>query len=34
MIYAPYLIALVFGLLISLTIYFVFLWPDVEPDDE
>lgn len=33
MVYAPLLIALVFGLLVSATIYFVFYWPDVEPDD-
>jgi hypothetical protein len=34
MVYAPYLIAVIFGLLISATIYFVFFWPTVEPDDE
>lgn len=34
MIYAPFALALIFGLLISATLYFVFYWPDVEPDDE
>lgn len=27
-------IALVFGLLISLGIYFIFFWPGREPDDD
>lgn len=27
-------IALVFGLIISLAIYFIFLWPSREPDDD
>jgi hypothetical protein len=34
MVVAPYLLAIVFGLVISLAIYFVFFWPDVEPADE
>jgi hypothetical protein len=34
MVYAPYALAIVFGLLISLTIYFVCFWPSVEPPDD
>jgi hypothetical protein len=34
MIYAPIAIAVIFGLLASGAIYFIFYWPDVEPDDE
>jgi hypothetical protein len=30
----PLVIALVFGLVISLGIYFIFFWPRREPDDE
>lgn len=30
----PYVIALLFGLVISLGIYFVFFWPSREPPDE
>jgi len=31
---APFLLALFFGVLISGAIYFVFFWPQVEPDDD
>jgi hypothetical protein len=31
---APFAIALIFGLVVSAAIYFVFYWPDVEPDDD
>jgi hypothetical protein len=31
---APYLLALAFGLLISATLYFIFVWPRSEPEDE
>jgi hypothetical protein len=34
MIVAPFALALIFGLVISGAIYFVFYWPDVEPDDD
>ena len=30
----PYVIALVFGALISLGLYFIFFWPAREPPDE
>jgi hypothetical protein len=30
----PYVIAVVFGLVISLAIYFVFFWPSREPPDD
>jgi len=31
---APIIIALVFGVTISLGLYFIFYWPGREPDDE
>jgi hypothetical protein len=34
MVWGPFILALVFGVLISATIYFIFLWPSREPDDE
>ncbi len=34
MIWAPFILALVFGLLISGTLYFIFVWPRREPDDD
>ena len=34
MIWEPYALAAVFGLVISAVIYFVFVWPKVEPDDD
>jgi hypothetical protein len=30
----PYVIALVFGAIISLGLYFIFFWPAREPDDD
>jgi len=33
-IWAPFILAVVFGLLISATIYFIFVWPRREPDDD
>jgi len=30
----PYVIALVFGAIISLALYFIFFWPAREPPDE
>ena len=34
MVWEPFALAIVFGLLISAGIYFVFLWPQVAPDDD
>jgi hypothetical protein len=34
MIVAPFVLALVVGLLVSATIYFVAYWPGVEPADD
>ena len=34
MIWAPFLLALAFGLVISGGIYFIFFWPSREPDDD
>jgi hypothetical protein len=31
---APYVLALVFGLIVSLTIYFIVFWPRREPLDD
>jgi len=33
-IWEPFILALVFGLAISATIYFIFVWPRREPEDE
>jgi hypothetical protein len=30
----PYLLALIIGLLVSATIYFVWVWPQREPEDD
>ncbi|HKE14375.1 MAG TPA: hypothetical protein VKB80_05910 [Kofleriaceae bacterium] len=30
----PYVIAIVFGALISAGLYFIFFWPAQEPDDD
>jgi hypothetical protein len=30
----PYVIAIVFGAIISLGLYFIFLWPSREPSDD
>jgi hypothetical protein len=36
MVWEPYALAVVFGLIVSAAIYFVIMWPQVEPpvDDE
>lgn len=34
MTWAPFALAIVFGLLVSAGIYFTVMWPDVAPDDE
>jgi hypothetical protein len=34
MVWEPFALAVVFGLVISAGIYFVFLWPQVAPDDD
>ena len=34
MVWEPYALALVFGLIVSAAIYFVVMWPQVEPPDE
>ena len=34
MVWEPYALAIVFGLVVSAVIYFVIMWPQVEPDDE
>ena len=33
MVWEPYALAIVFGLLVSAAIYFVVMWPQVEPDE-
>jgi hypothetical protein len=33
-IWEPFLMALILGLLMSAGLYFAYLWPSVEPDDE
>lgn len=30
----PYLLALLFGLAVSATLYMIFVWPKVEPEDD
>lgn len=34
MIWGPFLLALALGLLVSAALYFAYLWPHVEPEDE
>ncbi len=34
MTWAPFALAVVFGLIVSAGIYFTMMWPDVEPVDE
>ena len=34
MIWGPFVLALVLGLLVSAGLYFAYLWPQVEPNDE
>ena len=34
MVWEPFALALLFGLLISAGIYFVVMWPQVAPDDD
>lgn len=34
MIWEPFALAIFFGLLVSAGLYFIFLWPGREPDDE
>ena len=33
-IWGPFLLALALGLVVSAGLYFAYLWPQVEPDDE
>jgi hypothetical protein len=30
----PYIIAIIFGAMISAGLYFIFFWPDREPDED
>ena len=34
MIWEPFALAIFFGLLVSAGLYFIFLWPGREPDDD
>ncbi|MBZ0232398.1 MAG: hypothetical protein K8M05_08600 [Deltaproteobacteria bacterium] len=34
MVWEPFALAILFGLLVSAAIYFIVMWPQVEPDDE
>ena len=34
MIWEPFILALVLGIIVSAGLYFAYLWPSVEPDDE
>lgn len=34
MVWEPYALAVVFGLVVSAAIYFVVMWPQVEPPDD
>jgi hypothetical protein len=34
MIWGPFVLAIVLGLLVSAGLYFAYLWPSVEPDDD
>jgi hypothetical protein len=33
-IWGPFLLAVVLGLIVSAGLYFAYLWPQVEPDDD
>lgn len=33
MVWEPYALAVAFGVVVSAAIYFVVMWPQVEPDD-
>lgn len=33
-VWEPFALAIVFGLLVSAAIYFIVMWPQVEPDDD
>ena len=33
MIWAPFALAVLFGLIVSAGIYFTIMWPDIEPED-
>jgi hypothetical protein len=33
-IWEPFILALVLGIIVSAGLYFAYLWPSVEPDDE
>lgn len=33
-VWEPFALAILFGLLVSAAIYFIVMWPQVEPDDE
>jgi hypothetical protein len=32
-IWGPFLLAVILGLIVSAGLYFAYLWPDVEPED-
>ncbi len=34
MIWGPFVLAVVLGLIVSAGLYFAYLWPSVEPEDE
>ena len=34
MIWEPFILALVLGVIVSAGLYFAYLWPSVEPDDD
>lgn len=34
MIWEPFALAIAFGLLVSAALYFIFLWPGRDPDDD
>ena len=34
MVWEPFALAVMMGLLVSAAIYFIVMWPQVEPDDE
>ena len=34
MVWEPFALAILFGLVVSGAIYFIFLWPAVEPEDD
>ena len=34
MIWEPFILALVLGIIVSAGLYFAYLWPSVEPDDD